>query len=78
MLAVICPYNEWNVANMFRVYCGKKGFADVHMDFKKITYLNIICKTHNIDLNIILDCSRNEDWKSPIYDMKVDDIIYSW
>ena len=47
----------------------KKGFADVHMDFKEITYLNIICKTYNIDLNIILNC--------PIYDMKVDDIIYS-
>ena len=53
----------------------KKGFADVHMDLNEITYLNIILKTYNIDLNIILNCSA--DWKSRIYDMKVDDIIYS-
>ena len=33
----------------------KKGFADVHMDFNEITYLNIILKTYNIDLNIILN-----------------------
>ena len=52
----------------------KKGFADVHMDFKEITYLNIICKSYNISLNRILDCSA--DSKCPIYDMKVDDNIH--